>query len=87
MARNLGQACALETVFFAVAKWPVTGQGFQNNKWPAVPYSQWISQIEKIQPFWTIVSRDPDQTSWFVEFLYHAFEIYWEYRTTGHLVF
>ena len=30
MARNLGQACALETVFFAVAIWPVTGQGFQN---------------------------------------------------------
>ena len=25
------------------------GQGFQNTKWPAVPYSQKISQIEKIQ--------------------------------------
>ena len=24
-----------------------------------------ISQIEKIQPFWTIISRDPDQTSRF----------------------
>ena len=24
----------------AVAIWPVTGQGFQNAKWPAVPYSQ-----------------------------------------------
>ena len=39
----------------AVAIWPVTGQGFQNTKWPAVPYSQKISQIEKIQPFWTIM--------------------------------
>ena len=26
--------------FFAVAIWPVTGQGFQNTKWPAVLYSQ-----------------------------------------------
>ena len=25
---------------FAVAIWPVTGQGFQNTKWPAVLYSQ-----------------------------------------------
>ena len=24
----------------AVAIWPVTGQGFQNTKWPAVRYSQ-----------------------------------------------
>ena len=24
----------------AVAIWPVTGQGFQNTKWPAVLYSQ-----------------------------------------------
>ena len=24
----------------AVATWPVTGQGFQNTKWPAVLYSQ-----------------------------------------------
>ena len=38
---------------------------FQNTKWPAVPYSQLISQIEKVQPFWTIISRDPDQTSRF----------------------
>ena len=22
-----------------MAIWPVTGQGFQNTKWPAVPYS------------------------------------------------
>ena len=28
--------------------WPVSGQGFQNTKWPAVPYSQWISQNRKI---------------------------------------
>ena len=26
--------------FFAVAIWPVTGQGFQNTKWLAVLYSQ-----------------------------------------------
>ena len=26
--------------FIAVAIWPVTGQGFQNTKWPAVLYSQ-----------------------------------------------
>ena len=39
--------------------------GVKNTKWPAVPYSQWILQIEKIQPFWTIISRDPDQTSRF----------------------
>ena len=32
-----------------------------------------MSQIEKIQPFWTIISRDPDQTSRFVGFLYHVF--------------
>ena len=25
-----------ERFFFAVAMWPVTGQGFQNTKWPAV---------------------------------------------------
>ena len=25
---------------FAVAIWPVTGQGFQNTKWTAVLYSQ-----------------------------------------------
>ena len=25
---------------YAVAIWPVTGQGFQNTKWPAVLYSQ-----------------------------------------------
>ena len=30
-----------------------------------VPCSQWISQIEKIQLFWTIISRDPDQTNRF----------------------
>ena len=26
--------------FFAVAIWPVTGQGVQNTKWPAVLYYQ-----------------------------------------------
>ena len=26
--------------FYAVATWPVTGQGFQNTKWPAVLYYQ-----------------------------------------------
>ena len=51
--------------FFAVAIWPVTGQGVKNTKWPAVPYSQQISQIEKTEPFWTIISRDPDQNSQF----------------------
>ena len=25
---------------YAVAIWPVTGQGFQNTKWPAVLYYQ-----------------------------------------------
>ena len=30
----------LPTMFFAVAIWPVTGQGFQNTKWPAVRYFQ-----------------------------------------------
>ena len=29
-----------EALKFAVAKWPVTGQSFQNTKWPAVLYSQ-----------------------------------------------
>ena len=29
-----------EHFLFAVAIWPVTGQGFQNTKWPAVLYSQ-----------------------------------------------
>ena len=33
----------LRTFFSSTA-----GQGFQNTKWPAVPYSQQISQIEKI---------------------------------------
>ena len=28
--------------------WPVTGQGFQNTKWPAVLYSQQILQNRKI---------------------------------------
>ena len=27
-------------MLIAVAIWPVTGQGFQNTKWPAVLYSQ-----------------------------------------------
>ena len=35
--------------------WPVTGQGFQNTKWTAVLYSQYISQIEKIQLNQTII--------------------------------
>ena len=37
--------------------WPVTGQGFQNTKWTAVLYSQYISQIEKIQLNQTIICR------------------------------
>ena len=32
---------------YAVAIWPVTGQGFQNTKWPAVLSFQSISQIQK----------------------------------------
>ena len=32
----------------AVAIWPVTGQGVENTKWPAVLYSQQISQNRKI---------------------------------------
>ena len=35
-------------VIYAVAIWPVTGQGFQNTKLPAVLYSQQISQNPKI---------------------------------------
>ena len=31
-----------ERFFFAVAMRPVTGQGFQNTKWPAVLCSQYI---------------------------------------------
>ena len=27
-------------IIYAVAIWPVTGQGFQNTKWPAVLYYQ-----------------------------------------------
>ena len=30
------------------AIWPVTGQGFQNTKWPAVLYSEQTSQNRKI---------------------------------------
>ena len=33
---------------YAVAIWPVTGQGVENTKWPAVLYSQQISQNRKI---------------------------------------
>ena len=35
-------------MLYAVAIWPVTGQGVKNTKWPAVPYSRWISQNGKI---------------------------------------
>ena len=43
-----GRACVNpKYIFFAVAIWPVTGQGFQNTKWPAVLYSQYISQNRK----------------------------------------
>ena len=31
---------SLARINIAVAIWPVTGQGFQNTKWPAVLYSQ-----------------------------------------------
>ena len=30
----------VQVIVFAVAIWPLTGQGFQNTKWPAVLYSQ-----------------------------------------------
>ena len=33
---------------YAVAIWAVTGQGVENTKWPAVLYSQQISQNRKI---------------------------------------
>ena len=33
-------SCFFSLSLFAVAIWPVTGQGFQNTKWPAVLYSQ-----------------------------------------------
>ena len=33
---------------YAVAIWPVTGQGVENTKWPAVLYSHQISQNRKI---------------------------------------
>ena len=42
-----GQARS-QVFFYAVAIWPVTGQGFQNTKWPAVLYSYKISQNRKI---------------------------------------
>ena len=32
----------------AVAIWQVTSQGFQNTKWPAILYSQQISQNRKV---------------------------------------
>ena len=35
-------------IFFAVAIWSVTGHGVENTKWPAVLYSQQISQNRKI---------------------------------------
>ena len=31
--------CEPKIYVFAVAIWPVTGQGFQNTEWPAVLYS------------------------------------------------
>ena len=30
----------ISVISYAVAIWPVAGQGFQNTKWPAVLYSQ-----------------------------------------------
>ena len=36
---------------FAVAIWSVAGQGFQNTKGPAVPYSHYISQNRKIPAY------------------------------------
>ena len=35
-------------MLYAVAIWPVTGQGVENTNWPAVLYSQQISQNRKI---------------------------------------
>ena len=32
--------CLFHVMKYAVAIWPVTDQGFQNTKWPAVLYSQ-----------------------------------------------
>ena len=34
---------------YALATWPVTGQGFQNTKWPAVLYI--LSKFHKIERF------------------------------------
>ena len=43
--RQLFSFCRFRQVkLFAVAIWPVTGQGVKNAKWPAVPYSRRISQ-------------------------------------------
>ena len=42
---------------FAVAVWPVTGQGFQNTKWQEFLSFQQISQIEQIQLNQTIIYR------------------------------
>ena len=44
-------------LFIAVAIWPVTGQCFQNPKWPAVRYFQYIWLIKESQPIQTIICR------------------------------
>ena len=36
----LERSLLLPEVINAMAIWPVTGQGFQNTKWPAALYSQ-----------------------------------------------
>ena len=36
-------------ISYAVAIWPVTGQGFENTKWPAIRYFQEISPINRLR--------------------------------------
>ena len=48
-------------LFIAVAIWPVTGQGFQNPKWPAVWYFQY-SSIHLTMGSWFDLSKNPNQS-------------------------
>ena len=40
--QNFSSMCHLKVLEKAVPIWPVSGQGFQNTKWPAVPGQSYI---------------------------------------------